>query len=347
MNDKEMIRHLSNEISDRHHVAAVMNYDMASNKEYVTETNRLIKQKQELSKKLEEHYLEILNARVGMYENVNEFIDRMESTANTDSEGNIVFDYFKLGISAIDDEFFNGKGVFQNSFIAIGADSSTGKTTLALQMIANLAYQNIQSQFYSFEMGDRQFFNEIAPQAKNKLAKIAKTEYAKNLFLDFHSRTIKDLAMSIQMRAEDGVRAFVIDSYLSIYAGTDDFKKMKEVVDMLATLKKELGILIILIAQISKSDSFNNVWDFHGGTTLKYESDVALFIRLLDGEENTTKRHIHCDKNRIFEDKQKYGIVTDYNRETHKIEKVCLFKDYAGLDGNGKTLRPLKLKNKP
>ena len=148
------------------------------------------------------------------------------------------------------------------------------------------------------------------------------------------------------MRNDEGVEAFVIDSYLSIYAGADEFRKMKEVVDMLATLKKELGILIIIIAQISKSDSFNDVYDFHGGNTLKYESDVALFIRLVDGEEETTKRHIHCEKNRIFEDKTKFGIITEYDLETHTIKKLALFKEYGGKDANGKELKKLRFGKK-
>ena len=341
-----MLRFLADTISDRLRVQTVFGYTLDKNREYIQETNRLIIKKKELIKELEGYYEDVLKARVGKYENVNEFLDRMESISNTDDNGQIVFDYYKLGINAIDDEFFNGQGVFQNSLIAIGADSAVGKTTLALQMISDLAYQGVKSQFFSFEMGDRQFFNEISPQAKNKLSKIAKTSFAENLFLDFHSRDIRDLANSIQMRAEDGVKAFVIDSYLSIYAGNDDFKKMKDVVDMLATLKKELGILIIVIAQISKRDSFNNVYDFHGGTTLKYECDVALFIKLLEGEENTTKRHIHCEKNRIFEDKQKYGIVTEYNRETHKIEKISLFSDYAGIGHDGNQLKSLKFSKK-
>ena len=338
----ELMKYLANTLSDRLLVQTTLGYTLESNKEYIQETNRMIKQKKSLSKEITEWYSDKLSSRVGMYENVSEFLTRMEDTQETDDDGNIIFDYYRLGIDAIDNEFLNGKGVFQNSLVAIGADSAVGKTTLALQIIANLAYQGIKSQFFSFEMGDRQFFNEVSPQAKNKLKKIAETEYAKNLTLDFHSRDINDLANSIQMRNDDGVKAFVIDSYLSIYAGADEFRKMKEVVDMLATLKKELGILIIIIAQISKSDSFNDVYDFHGGGVLKYESDLALFIKLLDGEEDSTKRHIHCEKNRIFEDKQKIGIVTDYNRQTHKIEKISDFKDYAGVDKNGKKLRGFK-----
>ena len=310
--------------------------------EYIAETEKLIKQKNNLTKQITAHYDSIRSGRVGMFESCLEFMERMENTLEVDEDGNVVETYYKLGIGAIDNEFFNGKGVFPNSLIAIGADSAVGKTTLALQIISSLAIQSVNSQFYSFEMGDRQFFNEVNPQAKNKLKRLLQTEFADNLSFDFHSREINELANSIQMRADDGVKAFVIDSYLSIYTGGSEFDKMTELTDMLATLKKELGVLIIVIAQISKSDSFNQVYDFSGGTKLKYESDVALFIRLLEGEEHTTKRLMYCEKNRIFEDKQKFGIVTEYNRETHKIEKIANFKDYAGMGADGKELRPLK-----
>ena len=329
---------LAENISSRVLVQNTMNMD----DDYKKQTNQLIKEKKILNAKIVKYYDEIRDSRVGMYENVDEFLARMENTMVRDDEGNIVFEYYTLGIKAIDNSFFHGKGVFQNSFIAIGADSAVGKTTFALQIICSLAYQNVKSQFYSFEMGDRQFFSEISPQAKNKLKSIQGTKYAQNLTLDFHSRDIDALATSIQSRADDGVRAFIIDSYLSIYAGKSEFEKMSEVVDMLATMKKELGVLIIIIAQISKNDSFNGTYEFSGGNKLKYESDVALFIKLLDGEEDTYKRHIHCEKNRIFEDRQRIGIVTDYNPDTHAIEKISDFKNYAGVDAKGNKLKKLK-----
>lgn len=333
---------LAETISERVLVQNTMGYGAST--EYCKQTNFMIKEKKDLNKQIVKYYDELRESRVGMYENVNEFLERMENTLTKDDDGNILFEYYKLGIRAIDDSFFYGKGVFQNSFIAIGADSAVGKTTLALQMISSLAYQGVKSQFFSFEMGDRQFFSEISPQAKNKLKSIQGTKYAENLTLDFHSRDINALATAIQTRADDGVKAFIIDSYLSVYAGNSEFEKMSEIVDMLATMKKELGILIVIIAQISKSDSFNGTFEFSGGNKLKYESDVALFIKLLEGEEDTTKRHIHCEKNRIFEDKQKIGIVTEYNRETHQIEKLCDFKDYNGVGHNGKELKKLKFK---
>ena len=339
-------KELTATIMKREKVALVMGYGADNNYEYILETQRLWKKKKQLNDEISAYYEMKLSGRVGQYETVSEFLERMENTLETDEAGNVIDSYYKLGIQAIDEEFFDGKGVFANSLIAIGADSGVGKTTLALNIISELAKQGVKSQFFSFEMGDRQFYNEISPQAKNKLIKIVNSEYADNLTLDFHSRDLQDLANAIQMRYDDGVRAFVIDSYLSIYAGTDEFRKMKEVVDMLATLKKELGILIVIIAQISKSDSFNDVYDFHGGGVLKYESDVALFIKLLEGEEDTTKRHIHCEKNRIFEENAQKGIVTEYNRETHKIEKISDFKDYSGVDHKGKKLKQLKFGSK-
>ena len=331
-------KYLCNEINERVNVAEVMQYENVK-PEYMKETVRLVKMRDNLNAELTQYYDMVRSARVGQFETLTEFLERMNNTLELDDDGHVKEVYYKLGISAIDDEFFDGRGVFSNSLISIGADSGVGKTTLALNIIGSLAQQSVKSQFYSFEMGDRQFFNEVSPEAKNKLRHIAQSEWADNLTLDFHSRDINDLANSIQMRHSEGVKAFVIDSYLSIYAGHDEFRKMKEVVDMLATLKKELGVLVIIIAQISKSDSFNEVFDFHGGNTLKYESDVAIFIKLVNGEEDTSKRHIHCEKNRIFEQNAKKGIVTEYNYDTHKIEKIANFKDYGGVGKGGVKLR--------
>jgi len=325
-------------ISDRDMVASTIGV----NDEYQKETNNLLKVKKELSIEVNKYYDEKLEGRVGKYETLHEFYERMESVSDTDEDGVIIFEYYKLGITAIDNEFFEGKGVFQNSLVVIGAESGTGKTSLCLNIITNLAFQDVRCQFYSFEMGDRQFFNEVSPSAKKKLERLSSTEYADNLTLDFHSKKIDDLALSIQMRAEDGVKVFVIDSYLSIYGGGSDREKHTTLTNMLATLKKELGVLIILITQISVSNQYNDIDEFKDGGELKYESDVAIFIKFLEGERDSTKRHIICGKNRIFEERANKEIVTDYNRETHKIEKICDFKDYGGVDANGKKLRKLK-----
>lgn len=329
---KEQYREIGFEINERIRVSNIMQY--ASNSDYVIGIKKLMNKKSELKKQIEQYYEEVRSSRVGSYETITEFFDRMNSVLEKDDDGNVLHHYYKLGIDALDKEFFYGKGVYSNSFIAIGADSAVGKTTLALQIVSSLAKQDVKTQFFSFEMGDIQFFNEIDPSAKNKLKSIINSEYKDNITIDFSSRSIDDLSTAIQLRAEDGVGAFVIDSYLSIYTGENEINKMIQLTDMLASMKKDLGILIILIAQISKSDSKEKINEFQGGTRLKYESDVALFIKLVDGEEDSTKRLMYCEKNRIFEDRQRIGIITEYNRETHKIEKISDSKTYIGNDKN-------------
>lgn len=325
---KQRYKLLSFEINERIKTANIMGYE--SNSNYVKTIKEMMKEKASLKIKIEKYFDDIRASRVGAYETISEFFERMDSILEKDADGNVLHHYYKLGIDALDNEFFNGKGVYQNSLISIGADSAVGKTTLALQIVSSLAQQDVKTQFFSFEMGDIQFFNEIHPQAKNKLKSIMQSKYKDNVTLDFSSRDVNDLATAIQLRAEDGVGAFIIDSFMSIYTSSNEEKsKMRELTDMLATMKKELGVLIIIIAQISKSDSSNNIFEFAGGTNLKYESDVSLFIQLLKDEENSTKRLMYCEKNRVFEENQKKGIVTEYNRETHKIEKISDFKTYT------------------
>jgi len=300
--------------------------------EYYTITDDLIKRKQMLKKHIVSYYDGIRSARHGGYETLSEYYKRMTDTMDLDDDGLIISKKYKLGIDVIDQEWLNSKGVSSNALIAIGAESGVGKSSFAFMIMQSLAKQDVKTHFCSLEMGDIQLFSEINPAEKNKLKEIINSHYADNITIDFNSRDVDDLATTIQTLHSEGARAFIIDSYISIYANGNEFDKMKIVVDMLATLKKELGILIILIAQISKGDARNDVFDFAGGNILKYESDLALFIRKIEGEEETTKRHIHCEKNRIFEDKVGYGIITEYDRESHKIVKICNVKDYSSDD---------------
>ena len=299
---------------------------------YYTETDNLIKRKQVLKKQIVAYYDGIRSARHGGYETLPEYYKRMTDTMDMDDDGLIISKKYKLGIEVIDTEWLNGKGVSSNALIAIGAESGVGKSSFAFMIMQSLAKQDVKTHFCSLEMGDVQLFSEINPAEKNKLKEIINSPYADNITIDFSSRDVDDLATTIQTLHDEGAKAFIIDSYISIYSSGGEFEKMKVVVDMLATLKKELGVLIILIAQISKGDSKDQIFDFAGGNILKYESDLALFIRKVTGEEDSTKRHIHCEKNRIFEDKVGYGIITDYDRESHRIVKVCNFKDYANKD---------------
>jgi predicted ATP-dependent serine protease len=302
--------------------------------EYYDETDKLIKRKQTLKKQIVAYYDGIRSARHGGYETLTEYYKRMTDTMDMDDDGLIISKKYKLGIEVIDNEWLNGKGVTSNALVAIGAESGVGKSSFAFMIMQSLAKQNVKTHFCSLEMGDIQLFSEINPAEKNKLKEIINSPYADNITIDFNSRDVDDLATTIQTLHDEGANAFIIDSYISIYSrnGGGEFEKMKVVVDMLATLKKELGVLIILIAQISKGDSKDQIFDFAGGNILKSESDLALFIRKVEGEEDGTKRHVHCEKNRIFEDKVGYGIVTDYDRENHKIVKICNFKDYANND---------------
>ncbi len=335
---KKLYKDLTESISQRITVQNTIQTD----KEYQNETNKQMKLKSSTRDKLMTYYDDIRSSRHGMYETLPEYLDRMENTLDLDDDGNAIIEKYKLGIDVIDEEFLDGQGVTSNALVSIGAESGVGKSSFAFMIMGSLAKQGVRTHFCSLEMGDIQMFNEVSESAKNKLKNIVQTDYAKNITIDFSSRDVNDLATTIQTMADDGVKAFVIDSYISIYVSGGEFEKMKVIVDMLATLKKELGILIIIIAQISKSDAKDDIFDFHGGNILKYESDLALFIKKLDREEDTTKRHIHCEKNRIVESSVGYGIVTDYNRETNKIDKVCRFKEYAGLDHTGTPLKKLK-----
>jgi predicted ATP-dependent serine protease len=335
---KQKYRDLTESISQRITVQNTID----TTKDYQNETDRLLREKLKARKSLIAYYDDVRHSRHGGYETLPEYMDRMENTLEVDDDGLAIIVKYRLGVDVIDEEFLNGKGVTSSALVSIGAESGVGKSSFAFMIMGSLAKQAIRTHFCSLEMGDIQMFSEINPQEKNKLKSILKTDYAENITIDFSSRDVDDLATTIQTMYDEGVRAFVIDSYISIYTSGSEYDKMKTVVDMLATLKKELGILIIIIAQISKSDARDSVFDFHGGNILKYESDLALFIKKLEGEEDSTKRHIHCEKNRIFEEKVGYGIVTDYDRVEHKVKKLSNFNDYAGVGHDGKELKPLK-----
>jgi len=238
---------------------------------------------------------------------------------------------YSIGIDALDrelatweDKKFGIVGGFETgSFINLAGESGAGKTTLTIDILANVSkYSKIV--FFNHEMGLRR----MASRLKRRLTERLQRE---NMIIDSSTDKIDDIVMEIALYARDGIKFFVIDSRMKIKAhGDSDVQRNADISHKLSKVAREKDIIVILINQMSESDIKDKRLAFKGGGDQKYDSDMALFY--VKDEKDATKRKLVCTKNRTGDENLftveltvKYGVTIGLNSSTvieYKYETI-------------------------
>lgn len=152
------------------------------------------------------------------------------------------------GIDFLDNISDGGFEVGQ--LILISGDPEAGKTLLGIQYITN-AQQKHKVTYFGFEFSVRKHIETL----NSKGFKINKENY----FIDDLSCEINELVSQIRGLAKEGHKLFIIDSQMKIQAPIVG-RTIEEVETIkfttLADLAKRLQVIIILIIQNSKNDSY-------------------------------------------------------------------------------------------
>lgn len=212
----------------------------------------------------------------------------------------------ETGLEALD-RALNG-GIELHQLVHIGGESGAGKTMLTLQILNNVA-GHFGSLFLSFEMPRW----KMAKRMK-KFEKEAKG--FDNYFITDSGRDISEIKRTVKRWvSKHEIKFVVIDSEMKIthrsFKGENEPNKIGEIQAELAQLCQELGIVIFLITQLSKSDIRNKTMSGLGSVKSDYEADMKLLILKDDKIEN--KRHVEIKKNRqdIKEYKSEFYIDTN------------------------------------
>ncbi|WP_187947233.1 ATPase domain-containing protein [Helicobacter pylori] len=205
------------------------------------------------------------------------------------------------GIDFLDNISDGGFEVGQ--LILLSGDPEAGKTLLGIQYITN-AQQQHKVTYFGFEFSVRKHIETL----NLKGFKINKENY----FIDDLSCEINDLVSQIRGLAKEGHKLFIIDSQMKIQAPIVG-RTIEEVETIkfttLADLAKRLQVIIILIIQNSKNDSYAPTGSRKGA----HEAHVMIRIEKIKSGE---LKHIK-----------------DYN-ERGKYRKVLILKNkQTGLQG--------------
>ncbi len=205
------------------------------------------------------------------------------------------------GIDFLDNISDGGFEVGQ--LILLSGDPEAGKTLLGIQYITN-AQQKHKVTYFGFEFSVRKHLETL----NSKDFKLKKENY----FIDDLSCEINELVSQIKGLAKEGHKLFIIDSQMKIQAPIVG-KTIEEVETIkfttLADLAKRLQVIIILIIQNSKNDSYAPTGSRKGA----HEAHVMIRIEKIKSGE---LKHIK-----------------DYN-ERGKHRKVLILKNkQTGLQG--------------
>ncbi|GAA8201332.1 hypothetical protein HpDR150_13260 [Helicobacter pylori] len=205
------------------------------------------------------------------------------------------------GINFLDSISDGGFEVGQ--LVLLSGDPEAGKTLLCVQYIIN-AQQKHKVTYFGFEFSVRKHIETL----NSKNLKINKENY----FIDDLSCEINELVSQIRGLAKEGHKLFIIDSQMKIQAPIVG-RTIEEVETIkfttLADLAKRLQVIIILIVQNSKNDSYSPTGSRKGA----HEAHVMIRIEKIKSGE---LKHIN-----------------DYN-ERGKYRKVLILKNkQTGLQG--------------
>ncbi len=237
------------------------------------------------------------------------------------------------GIDFLDNISDGGFEVGQ--LILLSGDPEAGKTLLGIQYITN-AQQNHKVTYFGFEFSVRKHIETL----NSKGFKINKENY----FIDDLSCEINELVSQIRGLAKEGHKLFIIDSQMKIQAPIVG-RTIEEVETIkfttLADLAKRLQVIIILIIQNSKNDSYAPTGSRKGA----HEAHVMIRIeKIKSGELKHIKDYNERGKHRkvlILKNKQtglqgiQFFRINDYRLfEISTNYKQLKESDFSGYDIN-------------
>lgn len=207
-----------------------------------------------------------------------------------DGRGNCLMTGFKL----FDDYFL----LRPETLTVIAAFTSVGKSTLALNIVQDVAKKGVPCAYYSLEMSSKELASRLLSNDANLTSSMIlnkplddvqmqrlESAIAKNMGLPIYyddrstvdfNRTIRSVRKMVKTK---GVRLVVID-YLQIYAQqTEDMEQSISYMARTAkNVAKELGIAVILISQLNRSALHPSIKMLRGSGQIEESADNVVLI---------------------------------------------------------------------
>lgn len=224
--------------------------------------------------------------------------------------------YLRWGIRQLDEVLTAEPG----DFIVLGADSSVGKTALAVQLAWNMASRGRRVGFFSLETSARKLADRVVAQrARVELSKIKHKELTEHDFGDVAAvgGATSRMCFGITEAAGFGVadlRAVTLANRYDVIfidyvqllraEGRERWEIVTRISMELHTMAQQLGVAVIALSQLTPPDKTKGARrapsrdDLRESRQLKQDADVILLMSLDDPEENDGLRWLAVAKNK-------------------------------------------------
>lgn len=225
-------------------------------------------------------------------------------------------DYLDWGIKALNEKLHAGPG----RFIILGADSSVGKTALALQFALAIS-QRKRVGFFSYETTladatDRLIANDadvslgrlkgkhLTDEEANAILQAGMRSDKRNLrILETARYTVEDIRAKTIAR---GFQVIFVDYVQLIPTRKKDrYEAVTEISIGLHALAQELGVTVIGLSQVTVPETdkkgrrrYISKDDLRESRQLKQDADVILLLDLSDPTDRDSNRVLQIEKNR-------------------------------------------------
>ena len=237
-------------------------------------------------------------------ENMGEFVKRVEK--NRDLK------FYPTGLQWLDIEL-EGAGLAEGSFINIAGGSFAGKTTFTLELLKSMA-QSEKVCFFSYEMYEKILIRKF---------KFASWDVLQNIQIYQDGAQIDKIATRIRKLSRKGYKIFAIDSRMKIRVSNEkasEYEKNNEISSKLSELTRTLGVIVILINQISEADLKAGRNSLKGSGDQVYDSDMIIYLKATTNDrKEVVKREFEMAKDRIGERLFKVNIPDFYKKEPQEV----------------------------
>jgi DNA repair protein RadA/Sms len=209
----------------------------------------------------------------------NKVIDEKSTFQTLDS---IISDKNRIATDISEFDRVLGGGLVEGSAILIGGDPGIGKSTLLLQMVANLSLKNIECAYISGEESISQI------QLRAKRINVNKTS------VKLLSETNVDTILAL-LRSNPAIKLVVVDSIQTVFSSElssspGTVSQVKACAHELIKLAKEKNIIMVLVGHVTKDGQLA------GPKILEHLVDAVLYF---ENENNNYYRIIRGIKNRF------------------------------------------------
>ena len=224
--------------------------------------------------------------------------------------------YLRWGIRQLDEVLTAEPG----DFIVLGADSSVGKSALAVQLAWNMASRGRRVGFFSLETSARKLADRVVAQrARVELSKIKHKELTEHDVGDVAAigAATSRMCFGITEAAGFGVpelRAVTLANRYDVIfidyvqllkaEGRERWEIVTRISMELHTMAQQLGVAVIALSQLTPPDKTKGARrapsrdDLRESRQLKQDADVILLMSLDDPEDNDGLRWLAVAKNK-------------------------------------------------